>query len=143
VRHLKETLELSSVSKSVLRTSCYLIAAQSNNVDYFPAYEVMMDDLRDYRFYEEDMIHPSRLAQEYIWEKFSQSYFDPATSEALKQWQEVRKALLHRPLRPGSSSHRAFLKSTLARLEELRAVLPVDTEMYQLKSQMELLPDSK
>src|SRR5688500_6766060 len=70
VRHLKDTLELNSVSKSVLRVACHDIAATFDDVEYFPAYEIQLDDLRDYRFYKPDMLHPTTEAEDYIWEKF-------------------------------------------------------------------------
>jgi hypothetical protein len=77
VRHLKDTLELNSVSKAVLRTACHAATGLFPDVSYFPSYEIMLDDLRDYRFYKADMIHPSDVAEDYIWEKFGESYFAP------------------------------------------------------------------
>src|SRR5260221_14685064 len=74
VRHLKDTLELNTVSKSMLRLSCHSIINQFPDVEYFPAYEILLDDLRDYRFYKIDRLHPTEEAVEYIWEKFVASY---------------------------------------------------------------------
>ena len=75
VRHLKDTLELNSVSKSMLRITCHALSEMYDDVEYFPAYEIMMDDLRDYRFYKPDMIHPSEEAENYIWEKDTRCHY--------------------------------------------------------------------
>ena len=72
VRHIKEGLENNAVSKSMLRVICDTLQTKFNDVYYFPSYEIMMDDLRDYRFYKKDMIHPNDLAEEYMWNIFQQ-----------------------------------------------------------------------
>ncbi|MBK5279384.1 MAG: GSCFA domain-containing protein, partial [Bacteroidia bacterium] len=74
VRHLKDTIELNSVSKSVLRLTCHTLTELYSDVEYFPAYEILLDDLRDYRFYTSDLIHPTTDAVDYIWKKFSSRY---------------------------------------------------------------------
>ena len=79
VRHLRETLELNSVSKSILRITCYTLQEEYEAVSYFPAYEILLDDLRDYRFYASDMLHPNETAEDYIWDKFMSTYFDEYT----------------------------------------------------------------
>ena len=129
VRHLKDTIELNSVSKSILRTACYSISERSEDVNYFPAYEIMMDDLRDYRFYAEDMIHPSAEAEEYIWNKFSESYFSNDTKALLKEWQTVKKMMEHKPFHPLSLSHQKFVKDIRAKLEALQPKLDVSEEL--------------
>ncbi|HEY5822807.1 MAG TPA: GSCFA domain-containing protein [Cyclobacteriaceae bacterium] len=131
VRHLKDTIELNSVSKSILRTACYTISESSEDVNYFPAYEIMMDDLRDYRFYTADMIHPSAEAEEYIWNKFSESHFSPETRNLLKEWQTVKKMIEHRPFHPSSASHQKFVKDLRAKLEALQPKLDVSQELSQ------------
>ena len=75
IRHIKDSFELNMVSKSVLRMASHQICTHAPDVDYFSAYEIMMDDLRDYRFYEKDMLHPNHVAKEYIWQKFMGVYF--------------------------------------------------------------------
>ena len=137
VRHLTDTLELNSLSKSTLRVACQKIVDQFPTTGYFPSYEIMMDDLRDYRFYKADMIHPTEQAEDYIWEKFSQTYFSKSTLGFLKQWDGLNKAIAHRPLHANSSSHKAFLKETISRLEELRLRIDVEREISQLKSQLQ------
>jgi hypothetical protein len=133
VRHLKDTLELNSVSKSLLRVASHTLTQQYKDVYYFPAYEIMLDDLRDYRFYKPDMIHPSDVAEDYIWQKFGEQYFDDNLKAFLIQWKEVRSALLHKPFHPGSSSHQQFIKETLKKLEKLKELVNVEEEMAVLR----------
>lgn len=136
VRHIKDTLEMNSLSKSALRWACHAITEHCPGVEYFPAYEMMMDDLRDYRFYDEDMIHPSSVAIDYIWGKFSDTYFDLPTKSLMKQWQEVLTALQHRPFHPKSMVHKTFLNETLRKLEELKPLIPVEEEIAHIQSQL-------
>jgi len=135
VRHIKDTLTLNSVSKSVLRLACQTITETYSNVFYFPSYEIMLDDLRDYRFYKPDMIHPSEEAEEYIWNKFSECYFDSATKDFIKQWKPIFTALHHKPFHASSSAHQNFLTKTLVQLEELSKTVNVDNEIASVKSQ--------
>jgi len=136
VRHLKETLELNSVSKSVLRLSCHSIVNQFSDVDYFPAYEILLDDLRDYRFYKTDRLHPTEEAAEYIWEKFIDAYFDASSKGFINEWKEIRKNLHHKPFHPQSENHQKFLKSTLSRLEKLNTTIDLSSEIQTLKSRI-------
>ncbi len=136
VRHLKDTLELNSVSKSILRVACHTLTQYYKDVDYFPAYEIMMDDLRDYRFYKSDMIHPSEVAEEYIWQKFGEKYFDGKLKAFLIHWKEIQSALAHKPFHPSSTAHQQFLKETLKKLEELKSLVNVDQEIELIKTQI-------
>lgn len=136
VRHLKDTLELNSVSKSVLRLSCHSIGNQFSSVEYFPAYEMMMDDLRDYRFYQSDMLHPTTQAEDYIWEKFLEQYLDEATKDFIRKWRVVLSALHHKPFHPNSSAHQQFLKETMKKLIELKSWVNVEGEETHLKNQI-------
>lgn len=136
VRHLKDTLELNSVSKSLLRSACYEITQRHADVVYFPAYEVMMDDLRDYRFYKSDMIHPTEEAEEYIWQKFSESYLDESTRAFIKKWTEIKSALAHKAFLPQSKAHQAFLKATLKKVNELKDLVDVEKEKKFIQSQI-------
>ncbi|MBX2966969.1 MAG: GSCFA domain-containing protein [Cyclobacteriaceae bacterium] len=138
VRHLKDTLELNSVSKSVLRLACHTLTQQHKDVHYFPAYEIMLDDLRDYRFYKTDMIHPSEDAETYIWNKFSDAYVDAPTQDFIQQWQSIRLALQHKPFHPTSAAHQAFLKNTLAQLESVSNIVNVDKEINGIKSAIQV-----
>ncbi len=136
VRHIKDTLELNGVSKSILRVACHTLKETYADVEYFPAYEIMMDDLRDYRFYKPDMIHPSDEAEEYIWEKFVDTFIDDSSKQFFEKWDGIQSALAHKPFHPSSSSHQHFLKITLQKLEELKSILNVEEEMNQIKSQI-------
>ena len=136
VRHIKDTLELNSVSKSILRLTCHTLMETFQDVDYFPAYEIMIDDLRDYRFYKPDMIHPSNQAVDYIWEKFNDEYFNPATKEFIGRWDKIKNALQHKPYNSDSESHQKFLTETLERLNELKGVVDVTQEIEIVMKQL-------
>ncbi len=133
VRHLKETLEQNSLSKALLRVACGELSRTHDDVDYFPSFELMIDDLRDYRFYAADMLHPSQQAIEYIWDKFTKSYFDEQTLAFVSEWEKIRKALHHRPFYPGSEEYISFVKNTIARVEKYKDVLDVSEELQMLK----------
>ncbi len=136
VRHIKDTLPLNSVSKSVLRLACQTISETYADALYFPSYEIMLDDLRDYRFYKADMIHPSEEAEEYIWNKFSDCFFDNNTKAFINQWKPIYTALQHKAFHAGTSAHQNFLNKTLTQLEELSKTVNVDKEIASLKSQI-------
>lgn len=141
VRHLKDTLPLNAVSKSVLRVACHYLSELLPDVSYFPAYELLTDDLRDYRFYAADMLHPSEVAQDYIWEKFARTYFDADFGRFRKEWAELRQALGHRPLNAAAPAHRQFLESTRERLARLgRQRVNVAAELREVDEQLAALP---
>ncbi|MCW5912664.1 MAG: GSCFA domain-containing protein [Cyclobacteriaceae bacterium] len=135
VRHIKDTFELNNVSKSVLRLACHELQ-QKDLAEYFPAYEIMMDDLRDYRFYERDMIHPSAEARDYISRKFSDRYFTADTLKLIHTLNEIQKALVHKPFQIASAAHQHFLKDTLRKLESVQHQLPVAAEIEQVRAQL-------
>ena len=93
------------------------------NVSYFPAYEILLDELRDYRFYAEDMLHPSAQAVTYIWQRFTSWAFTPETVKFAQEWERTERDLAHRPLNPDSEAHKAFLKKALERREKLKLLL--------------------
>ncbi len=136
VRHLKDTLELNSVSKSVLRLACHTLQETYDNVSYFPAYEILLDDLRDYRFYKSDMIHPTTEAENYIWEKFVESYFSPELRDFVETWKSLRTALNHKPFHPASKAHQQILRDTLKRLVALQSKVDVRGEIEKLKESL-------
>lgn len=136
VRHLKDTLELNSVSKSVLRSACYTIASGFEDTEYFPAYEIMMDDLRDYRFYKSDMLHPSEDAESYIWKKFCSRYISEETEAFINEWESILAALSHKAFHPSSPAHQRFLKDTLKRLENFKGIVNVEKEHKIISSQL-------
>ena len=138
VRHTKDTLQLNSVSKSILRVACHELSNCFSAVTYFPSYELMIDDLRDYRFYKEDMIHPTEVAEEYIWNKFSETYFKEETKEIIKEWSSVYKALRHKPFRENSEEYKKFLNETLKKLELLKGKINVQEEIDFLRDKINI-----
>jgi hypothetical protein len=136
VRHIKDTLELNSVSKSMLRVACHLLQEGYEQVAYFPAYEMMLDDLRDYRFYAADMIHPTPEAEDYIWQHFTDQYFSPELKAFAQRWKTIRQALAHKPFHPTSQAHQEFLRETLKKLEDLRSSADVEAEISLVRSQL-------
>ncbi|MBF9220043.1 GSCFA domain-containing protein [Hymenobacter ruricola] len=144
VRHLKDTLPLNAVSKSVLRVATHIVSDLLPGVAYFPAYELLVDDLRDYRFYAADMLHPSEVAEDYIWEKFARTYFDAEFGRFRKEWAGVQQSLGHRPLHAGAPEHRQFLESTLHKLEQLSLRrVEVSDELQTVRTQLAALPEPR
>jgi hypothetical protein len=144
VRHIKDTLPLNAVSKSVLRVACHYLSELLPGVSYFPAYELLTDELRDYRFYASDMLHPSEVAEEYIWDKFARAYFDAEFGRFRKEWAAVRQSLGHRPLYLGAPEHRTFLDQTAERLERLSGQgVDVRQELRDVQRQLAALPPPK
>lgn len=136
VRHLKDTLELNAVSKSILRLSCHTLTELYRNVAYFPAYEIVLDDLRDYRFYDRDLLHPSPDAIEYIWKYFGKKYFPEDTLTFIKEWGEVMRALEHRPFQLHSTEHQKFIHGLISKLEKFQLKINVDKELSQLRGHL-------
>ncbi|OEK04069.1 GSCFA domain-containing protein [Roseivirga misakiensis] len=138
VRHTKETLALNNVSKSVLRLACHYLSDMAEDVHYFPSYEIMLDDLRDYRFYEKDLIHINEQGIDYIWQVFSKTYFSKKTQDLVNEWQSIAKALSHKAFNPKSGKHQQFLRNTLQKLEGLQSKLTVKQEIAKVKSQLNI-----
>ena len=93
-------------------------------LNYFPAYEIINDELRDYRFYAEDMLHPSAQAVEYIWQRFSEMYLSDAAKAFIKEWQPIKAALNHKPFNPESQEYRIFMDKTMLKVAELQKKYP-------------------
>lgn len=136
VRHLRDTLEGNSVSKAILRSACHSIEQSYADAEYYPAFEIMMDDLRDYRFYKRDMIHPTEEAEDYIWEHFVDTYFDDKAKAFFEEWKTIMSALSHKPFHPESASHQSFLRETLKKLEVMKARVDVAEEISIIKAQL-------
>ncbi len=136
VRHIKDTLQVNSVSKALLRVACHQLASQFASVSYFPAYEILMDDLRDYRFYKPDMIHPSEVAEDYIWQQFVQTYLDSPTQQFLQQWNKIRQALSHRPIQEQAPTYAKFLKNLEVKLVSLAATVDVAKELEEVRNRL-------
>lgn len=124
VRHLKDGFAENQLSKSTLILAAHELKKNMDFVNYFPAYEIVMDDLRDYRFYEEDLVHPNRQATGYIMEKFRQSWIDPAAYPVMKEVEKILKAVSHRPFNPNTPEHKKFLENTLQQCLQLEKKYP-------------------
>lgn len=124
IRHWKDGAHENQVSKSTLFLAIEELQNSLRNIFYFPAYELLMDDLRDYRFYADDMLHPSDVAIEYIWEKFSETYFSKETKDVIKRVDSIQKALEHKPFNAESDEYKSFLEKTQAELENLKKEFP-------------------
>jgi hypothetical protein len=138
VRHIKDTLPLNAVSKSVLRIACHELSEQFENVHYFPSYELVLDDLRDYRFYEADMLHPNQQAIDYVFDKFATTFFDENTQRFLKKWEKIYKSLQHKAFYPKTKEHQQFLKNLLIQLKNIDEV-SLKEEIRQVEKQLDYL----
>ena len=118
VRHTKDGMLENQVSKSTLRLAADIVSKRFENIHYFPAYEIMLDELRDYRFYEADLIHPNEQAQDYIWERFKTTYFDTELISISKKWDSIYRTLGHRPHPAKLIDHRRVLEVLLAELND-------------------------
>jgi len=124
VRHIRDGLIENQRSKAALLIALEHLVRDLDYVHYFPSYEYMMDDLRDYRFYESDMIHPNEQAIAYIWERFSDAFFDAKTRELNQRIDDIIRASRHRPFHPRSQQHRAFLRQQLEKIAALERAYP-------------------
>jgi hypothetical protein len=125
VRHAKDGAHGNQLSKAVL-----LLAIENlqqmfpGHALYFPSYEIVLDELRDYRFYNEDMDHPSPMAVDYVWERFAECFFSSGTRTIIKECQKIKKGLLHNPVDKDSNSYRAFLKQIVLKISEVERKYP-------------------
>ena len=120
IRYRKYGYHGSQLSKATLLLATRQVAGAS----YFPAYEIVNDELRDYRFYAEDMLHPSSQAVEYIWQRFSEVYLSAEAKEFLREWQPLKAALHHKPFNPESQEYRIFIDKTMLKIAELQKKYP-------------------
>lgn len=120
VRHIRDGLEDNSWSKSVLHMATRQLVGMHNNVSYFPAYEILIDELRDYRFYDRDLVHPNALAIDYLWETISETTFDSETRLMVSEYQKLRKRLDHRFLDPDSKEAFMFMEKTKAQEQKFK-----------------------
>ena len=113
IRHIADGLDINSLSKASLRVSIHETILRHNKYcDYFPAYEIMLDDLRDYRFYGSDMVHPSDVAVEYIWQAFQATYLDDHSALAVARCERIHKRLQHRPMSTNRETVDRFIADT-------------------------------
>ncbi len=120
VRHWKDGAYGNRVSKSVLFVALDKLMKRFDSVGYFPAYEIVMDELRDYRFYAKDMIHIGEQGVDYIWFRFKEKFFDEAMLDTLKEVEKVTKAIEHRPKSRFSEEYKLFVEKTLEKIMILK-----------------------
>jgi lysophospholipase L1-like esterase len=111
VRHLKDGFVENNRSKAHLIAGIHAVVHPINNIHYFPSYEIVMDELREYRFYAEDMLHPNKTAITYIWEKFTTTWFSEETLATMQEIETIQKGIAHRPFSENSAQHLQFLKN--------------------------------
>lgn len=124
IRYAKYGFHGSQLSKATLLLAADELCREHDNCTYFPAYEIVNDELRDYRFYKEDMLHPSEQAVSYIWERFSELYFSKETSSFLEKWRPIKEALGHKPFNPDAEEYKLFMLRTMERIKELQRLYP-------------------
>ncbi|KIX21949.1 GSCFA domain-containing protein [Flavobacterium sp. 316] len=124
VRHIKDGFVENNVSKAHLISAIHNLLNTEHlkrNTNYFPSYEIVMDELRDYRFYAEDMLHPNQVAIDYIWQRFKETVISEIAFLTMDEVETIQKALSHRPFNPNSSSHLKFIENTQRKISNLQA----------------------
>ena len=125
IRYRKYGYHASQLSKATLLLTIQKVSEnQCESVVYFPAYEIVNDELRDYRFYASDMLHPSAQAVEYIWERLVETYLSDEAKTFLAEWAPLKAALNHKPFDPESQEYKAFMHKTMLKVEALRKKYP-------------------
>ncbi len=135
VRHLKDGLHGNQLSKATLQLAIDELCSKfPQQCHYFPAYEIVVDELRDYRFYAEDMAHPSQQAIEYVWECFAEHCIDDGAKQFMQQWEKIARAMEHKPFNAQSEQYQNFKQHTLNKIREFKKAFPyleVDEELGQ------------
>lgn len=124
VRHLREGVIENNKSKAVLIQAVHHLVEKFDRLYYFPAYELVIDDLRDYRFYAEDLVHPNYHATQYVWEKFVNACMPEETRNLLKEITAIRLAAQHKPFNPSTQQHRQFLQTYLDKARQMEKQYP-------------------
>ena len=123
VRHLREGFIENNRSKAALIQAVHEITNDTNSF-YFPAYELVIDDLRDYRFFAEDLVHPNYAATNYVWEKFVPAVIDESSQQLMKEINEINAAVNHKPFNPSSTSHKKFMQINFEKVVMLSQKYP-------------------
>ncbi len=124
VRHIRDGFVENNRSKAALIQAVHQLTNAEKNILYFPAYELVIDDLRDYRFYAEDMVHPNYAATNYVWEKFVTTCIDEPSQKLMKEINVINAAKSHKPFNPTSVKHKKFLQTNLQKINELNKLHP-------------------
>ncbi len=139
IRHFKDGAHENQLSKSTLLLAIDRLIQQNKDLYYFPSYEIVLDELRDYRFYSEDMVHPSTTAIKYIWERFQQAFMEKETLATQEEWKKIALAINHRPLNESGSEYKSFLRQTLLKLKTFNDKYPYiccENEISDLESRL-------
>jgi GSCFA family len=129
IRHLRDGLIENNRSKAVLLLACAELSDLFPNVHYFPAYELVIDDLRDYRFYAPDMMHPTDQAIDYIWQHFTDTFFNEKTKMIVEEVQKINLMKQHRPLHPNTEGYQQFVNNLQQKVDNLKKKYPFLTLM--------------
>lgn len=125
IRHIRDGMPDNQLSKATLLLAVeHLKQLFPGKVFYFPSYEIVMDELRDYRFYADDMLHPSALAIHYLWQRFSEVFFSSGTKELMAEVEEIERDLAHKPFHPESEAYQSFLEQIVFKIERLGKKCP-------------------
>ncbi len=138
VRHAKDGLHENNLSKSTLLLAINNLVEQNDNYSYFPAYELVIDELRDYRYYKNDLVHPTDLAVNYVWEKFSDCYFSESTQTINDKIQKIKIAVNHRPFNFNSDDHQKFIAKQTQEINTISKEYPFlnfEKEVTQISSE--------
>lgn len=142
IRHWKDGAHENQLSKATLLLATDALQKDyPDRIAYFPAYEILMDELRDYRFYADDMLHPSPLAIDYIWQRFIENFLSTDTSAILKEWGDIQKAINHKPFQPDSEAYKRFILQTLLKMERISEKSPsfdIAKEIEYVKAKMRI-----
>lgn len=125
IRHIRDGMHANQLSKSTLLLAIdRLQQLFPQHIFYFPSYEIVLDELRDYRFYADDMLHPSSLAVRYLWERFSETFFSVDTKQVMAEVEDIRRDLSHKPFHPESEAYQRFLGQIVLKIERLIGKYP-------------------
>ena len=125
IRYAKYGYHGSQLSKATLQLAADKLVKANANCTYFPAYEIVNDELRDYRFYREDMLHPTDQAVEYIWQRLQETYLSNSAKDFIEKWKPLKEAIRHRPFNPDGAEYIAFANKTKENIAKLRLQYPL------------------
>lgn len=125
IRYAKYGYHGSQLSKATLQLAADKLVKANINCTYFPAYEIVNDELRDYRFYREDMLHPTDQTVEYIWQRLQEKYLSNSAKDFIESWRPLKEAIRHRPFNPDGAEYIAFANKTKENIAKLRLQYPL------------------
>ena len=125
IRYAKYGYHGSQLSKATLQLAADKLVKANVNCTYFPAYEIVNDELRDYRFYREDMLHPTDQTVEYIWQRLQETYLSNSAKDFIESWRPLKEAIRHRPFNPDGAEYIAFANKTKENIAKLRFQYPL------------------